>query len=200
MGASYGKLTPGHEEAIYRLRKEKNGGGRPRTGEEIRKALARGIDGEAPVSISADRALKVARRLIDERDELYNSDVQKRPPNEGLRLLTKRLLVLAEKETLRLERAERGGRLDAAKLGKLAGAMVKLHGLLERLEAGEDDPPPGAADGGSKEDGAVSSPFASQLLGGGGDGEGGGDGAQRPQVPAQTHPPIADEVAPPVAA
>lgn len=140
MGASYGKLTPGHEEAIYRLRKEKNARGKPRSGTEIRRALAKGVPGEPPVSISADRALKVAARLLDERDELYNSKVQDKPPHEGLAILTKRLLMVAERETARLERAERAGRLDAGRLGKMAGALTKLHTLLERAQESGDDP------------------------------------------------------------
>lgn len=199
MGASYGKLTPGHEEAIYRLRKERNSSGRPRTGTEIRDALARGVDGEPPVSISADRALKVARKLIDERDELYSVDVQKRAPREGLQLLNKRLMVLADKETARLERAERQGRLDANKLGKLAGALAKIHALQDRLER-PDDPQGGGGPTGKKDDssaGAVSSPFASRLVGGGDEGtaaparEGTGDEAS---ASAEQRPPIADEV------
>lgn len=196
MGASYGKLTPGHEEAIYRLRKEKNGAGRPRTGIEIQAALARGIDGERPVSISPDRALKVARRLIDERDELYTSDIQKRPPHEGLRLLTKRLLVVAERETIRIERAEKGGRLDAAKLGKLAAALVKIHGLLERLDA--PDPSGGAAAGDGSAAGAVPSTFAHALVSEEAGGQDEEQASQRPQVAPVEHPPMADEVLAPV--
>jgi len=166
MGASYGKLTPGHEEAIYRLRKETNAHGKPRSGSEIRRALAQGVPGEPPVSISADRALKVARRLLDERDELYNSKVQNRPPHEGLAVLTKRLMLIAEREVVRLERAEKAGRLDASRLGKMASALTKLHTLLERAEEAKDD---GATDkkGGSSPGGAETVPpstFADELL------------------------------------
>jgi len=129
MGASYGKLTRGHEEALYEMRKAK------KTGRQMREALARGIPGEPPVSISLDRCLKISRRLLEERDELYESKIQGRPAPEGLRIIAKRLMLIAERETLRLEKAERVGRLDANKLGRLATAVTKLHGLLERNEA-----------------------------------------------------------------
>lgn len=187
MGNSYGKLTPGHEEAIYRLRKEKNAHGKPRSGTEIRRALAQGIAGEPPVSISADRALKVARKLMDERDHLYTSKVQTKAPREGLQLLTKRLIVVAERETIRLERAENAGRLDANKLGKLAGALTKLHTLQERAEE-RGDPDAPANNGGSSADAAPPpSTFAEGLLGTGGDGDQGIEGASSP-------PAVADEV------
>lgn len=164
VGRSYGKLTPGHQEAIYRLKKE------GRSGREVRLKLAAGIDGEPPVSVSADRCNKVARRMMEERDELYTSAILTKPAPEGLRILTRRLMILAERETMRLERAERAGRLDANKLGKLAGALVKLHGLLERnaelydpgegSSAGEG----GAAKKGDSPDGqAGPSPFAASL-------------------------------------
>jgi hypothetical protein len=191
MGASYGKLTPGHEEAIYRLRKERNAQGKPRSGGEIRRALAEGVDGEPPVSISADRALKVARRMVDERDALYDVEVQKRPTNEGLALLTRRLLVLAEKETVRLERAERAGRLDANKLGKLANAMTKLYALITRAEEASDGGEPAnkgdtSADGGDDAAQAVPPTFADALLEGSDEAQG-----------AAPSPPLADRVLPP---
>ena len=193
MGASYGKLTPGHEEAIYALRKAK------KTGREIRQALARGVPGEPPVSISADRALKVAKRLSDERDELYAADVQRAPAPEGLRLLTRRLVLVATRETERLERAERAGRLDANKLGKLAGALTKLHVLLERndeLGGGAEPVKKGGSSQPDPDAPPAPSTFGESLISNEGGSEDDGDAESQPA-------PIADRVVPgpaPVAA
>lgn len=183
MSTSHTKLTRGHEEAIYALRKEE------KTGREIREALALGIPGEPPVSISADRALKVARRLIDERDALYESKVQRKPPAEGLAILAKRLIVVAEKETVRMERAENAGRLDANKLGRLAGALTKLYALLEKAEAHAASPDPTANKADSQAQGAPSTPtsFGDALIEGGG-----AAGAEERQDAAS--PPVVDGV------
>lgn len=140
VGASYGKLDPGHEEACYELKKQAC------SGRVIREKLAAGYNGLDPVRISTSRANQVAKQLIEERDELYASNVQNRPAHEGLRLLTKRLMIIAERETLRLEKAEKRGKLDANKLGRLATALVKLHQLNERNEVAPPDA--GAANNG----------------------------------------------------
>lgn len=164
MGHSYGKLTPGHQEAIYRLKKA------GKSGREVRLILAAGTGGEAPVSVSADRCNKVYRRIAEERDELYTSAILTMPAPQGLRNLTRRLMILAERELARLERAERAGRLDANKLAKLANAVAKLHGLLERNAAlfdpgddGGDEQSNAAKKGGSPDGDAVPSPFAASL-------------------------------------
>lgn len=173
MGA-YGKLTRGHEEAIYELRKK------GRKGREIVEALARGVPGERPVSISVDRALKVGRRMVEERDDLYSTDVQHVAESVGVRVLCKRLLMVAEKETIRMERAQRVGRLDANKLGRLAHAMVRLDGLVRRLDEGPREPQPRPDGGGAQGNGsAVPSGFASSLI----DGSGGGEPAPVADVP-----------------
>lgn len=165
MAASYGKLTAAHEEAIYDLKKADD------SGRVIREKLAAGYKDLDPVKISGQQANKVARRLLDERDELYSSKIQTKPAPEGLRLLTRRLMIIAERETMRLERQEKAGKLDAAKLGKLAGAVTKLHGLLERNDEFEPDPPPPGLEAGGGEDGAGSeaSEFEDDLLAGDGD-------------------------------
>lgn len=160
MGASYGKLDPGHEEAIYQLKKA------AKSGREIRELLARGYEKLAPVSISASRANSIARRILDERDELYKSRIQDRPAGEALRLLTRRLLLIAERETERLESHQRAGRLDAARLGRLAGAVTKLHPLLDANEAARPLGQGSAAQkGDSSEPNAPASAFASTLIG-----------------------------------
>lgn len=158
MGASYGKLTRGHEEAIYEMRKRGN------TGRQMREALARGVPGEPPVSVSLDRCLKVARRLEDERDDLFRSKIQDRPAPEGLRILTRRLMIIAERETLRLEHMEKRGKLDANRLAKLANAVTKLHALLERNEALKDMPDPGDRPAPNDAPSKPASTFADGLL------------------------------------
>lgn len=129
------KLNKGHEEFIYEHRRPAGRRLKPKmTGRQIREELARGIPGEPPVSIHVDRVYEIGRRIVDERDELFQSKIQDKEAPEGLRLLTRRLMVVAERETRRLEEAAQRGRLDAKKLGSLAAALTKLHTLLERNE------------------------------------------------------------------
>lgn len=157
MSASYGKLDPEHEEAIYLLKKD------GKAGRVIREMLAAGYNGMRPVSISGGRANQVAKRMIEERDELYSSDLQTRPAPQGLAMLTRRLMILAERETQRLERAERAGRLDANKLGRLATALTKMHTLLERNEAAGRGAEPPVKKGDSPDDAPPPSSFADTL-------------------------------------
>ncbi len=160
MAASYGKFSPEQEETIYRLKKA------GKTGGEIALRCSEGVEGLPPFTISASRANGVARKLADEREELYSSDVASRPAPEGLDLLTKRLLRIAERETRRLERQQEAGRLDAQRLGKLAAAMTKLHGLLERNA--EPVPSKSTKKGDAVEPDPDAPPsFADQLIGSG---------------------------------
>lgn len=176
MGASYGKLDPGHEEAIYELKKAH------KSGREIREVLARGYGKLPPVSISASRANSIARRILDERDELYRSQVKDRPAPEGLRILTRRLMLIAERETERLERSQRAGKLDAARLGKLAGAVTKLHTLLDANDAAQ--PGPGGEADKKGDSPAPASAFASELI---------GEGEAVPDPQGPTAPPPAPQ-------
>lgn len=181
MGASYGKLTRGHEEAIYEMKKRGN------TGRQMREALARGVPGEPPVSVSLDRCLKVARRLVEERDDLFQSKIQDRPAPEGLRILTRRLMIIAERETLRLEHQEKKGKLDANRLAKLVNAVTKLHALLERNEGLKDMSDPGDRPTPNDAPTKPASTFADGLLE-----PGEGDTAPDPDAP------VADAVIKPV--
>jgi hypothetical protein len=199
VAASYGKLSAQHEEACWELKKA------GKTGREIREVLARGgykiigtDEGLSPASISASRANRIARRLMDERDDLYTSEVLKRPTNEGARLLVRRLLRVAECETNRLERQQRAGRLDAAKLGRLAGAVERLVKVSERMDA--EPPDDGATDGkaDSQPDSGGAPSFAASLLG-----EDDGETVpETPSAPASPPPgsaaplPLADRVVP----
>lgn len=188
MGASYKDLTPGHEEFIYEGKKAN------RSGAKIRLELAAGIEGERPISVSASQVNRVGRRILDERDELYSSEVQHKPAPEGLRLLTRRLMLIAERETYRLEKAERAGRLDANKLGRLAGALTKLHTLLERNdELGKGADPPVKKGDSSEDDQADAVPgFAASLT------QDNGEQGAPESAPAATSepvpPPVADRV------
>ncbi len=161
MGASYSKLTPGHEEAAYQLRKK------GKSGREIAEALLRGVPGEAPVQISLDRARKVGDRLMEERDELYTTKIQDKPAQEGLRLMVRRLMLVAERELDRIERASKKGKVDAVRIAKLASALSNLARLVERIDPEEPDPEGATKKGADPNAQAVPSAFEAHLLNGG---------------------------------
>lgn len=164
MARSSGKLSSAQREAIYDLKKK------GKTGRAIREELKAGysptgeeVDRLDPANLSISECNRIAKRLMDERDELFSSRVRDKPPNEGLMILSKRLIVIAERETVRLESAVKRGHLDANKLGKLSSALVRMYGLLERSEGHADpDEPTGQGEDAGAE--AVPSSFADTLV------------------------------------
>lgn len=164
MARSSGKLSAAQREAIYDLKKK------GKTGRVIRDALKAGysptgdeVDRLDPVNLSISECNRIAKRLMDERDELFSSRVRDKPPHEGLTILAKRLIIIAERETVRLEAAVKRGQLDSNKLARLATAMVRLYGLLERAE-GQADPDEPTDNGGDTETDAQRSAFADTLV------------------------------------
>jgi hypothetical protein len=162
VAASYGKLSPAQKEAIYELKKAK------KSGREIRRICAQGYKDLEPFSVSAQHANTIGRQLMIERDELFTATVHKMPPGQAVHHLARRLIVLADRESLRLERLQRVGKLDAVKLAKLAGAVVKVHELVERIAAEPPGPQPQNGDGavkkGDSQAPARAPTFADELL------------------------------------
>lgn len=144
MGRSVPRLSPTQRFAIYELKRAE------KSGREISELCAAGYKDLPPFAVSQSRANEVAREVMDERGELYDSELIKRPPHEITATLATRLIHIADRESERLDRAQRGGKLNAGQLGQLAGALARLHDLLDRVRPGEapgPEPSPDDPDG-----------------------------------------------------
>lgn len=174
VAASYGSLSPVQREAIYELKKQK------KSGNEIKRIVARGYKELHPFSVSAQHANAIARKLMIEREELFEASVTKMADGEAVETLARRLIVLADRESLRLQRLQANGKLDIARLTKLAGAVTKLQGMLERMgESGSN----GNGEG-KKDDAPTRASFAERLLQKGQEPHGGDEAPALP-IPAE---------------
>jgi hypothetical protein len=186
MGRSVPRLSPSQRFAIYQLKAD------GKSGREVSELCARGYKELAPFKVSESRANEVAREVADERGELYNSDLAKLPAHEVTEKLSKRLLSIADRETERLDKAQRGGKLNAAQLGQLAGAVSRLHDLLTRTRPNGDSPAPEPNDVGEGEGKKLDSPAPSKWV------TDAAKGMDEPNPPAPdppaapTHAPVGD--------
>lgn len=117
-------------------------GSRQQSLRTIRERLSKGWQKLPPVDVSEQTISATYRRVADDRQVLYKTRDSGKPNTERLDATVKRLLNVAERETARVERSERGGKLDANRLLKLARAIRGLYDLQERSERHGSDPGP----------------------------------------------------------
>lgn len=182
------RLTPEQEFLIYELRKAGKSGG------EVEKICARGYKEHPPFSVSPTHARDVGRKIMDERGELYSSELATAPPSEALEKLARRLLHVADRESARLDRLQRAGRLDGDKVARLATALTRLHTLHERLEkaragAGDGEQPGGEGKGPDADGRQQGSAWIAGAVSANGE-------AEQPE-PAPPPEPLADRKLPP---
>lgn len=160
MAATYGKLSDVHRDWVWDLARARISYAR------IADLLAQGNDEcdppIAPVKISPQGVGVLVRKQKREREQLYTIDLKSVPTDQGLDLVLRRLVAIADHETKRLDRQQERGQLDAKQLGALAGAMKAVHQLAQLRAA----PPAPRGKGDSSEVGeAGSAPsVAEQLL------------------------------------
>ena len=189
MSANYGKLDAAQREKVFDL-KEKG-----LSGKAVAAALAKGWPDEvppiSPVEVSGQGVNDLYRRQKRERDLLYGSHVSKLSNGAGLDVLTRRLLVIADRETQRQEEKQKRGKLDGTELGRLVGAVERLHKLCG-LRFDDPDPSPPPAPGESPAP-ARASTLADRLLDGELEpGDGAAHVAQADRTAASGAPPVAD--------
>lgn len=131
------KLQPLHREAIFKLRAPGKGQKSLRV---IAELLAAGYKGLPPVKVTEETVRATYQRMADDRDALSSVRMpnRKRPTNERLDAMVRRLIDVGERETQRIERMEARGKLDSARLLKLARALRSLYDLQERAEQAPD--------------------------------------------------------------
>src|SRR5262245_1520469 len=133
MGRATHKFSPAQRFLVYELKK----GGK--SGRKIQEICARGYKEAPPFSISPNRANEIAREVADERGELYDTALAKRPAHEVTAVLARRMIHMADRETTRLDKKQRRGQLKGDETGKWATALTRLHVLLERTQPGGTD-------------------------------------------------------------
>lgn len=160
MGSSPDRLTPAQKDAIYDLKHK------GKSGREVVALVGAGHAGLDPFTVSVAHANETYRLMAEQRGELYATQIGGLPTDGALDKLQARLLRLAEREIARQETRQRGGKLDAAQVGRLAGALERIHKLSE-ARAVPAPPTKGERDKQSDADGAdadaVPSTFAEQL-------------------------------------
>lgn len=140
MSANYGKLDLLQREKIYKLKRA------GRTGAEVQRALAQGWPNETPpippVEITVSAISHLWRKHKLETDELFSTKVQALATPDGLDVLTRRLLMIAERESQRFADVQSRRPLNVgelARLGALASATQRIH-KLSRLRSQEPEP------------------------------------------------------------
>lgn len=137
MSQSQRKLQPLHREAIFKLRAPGKGQKSLRV---IAELLAAGYNGLPPVKVTEETVRATYQRMADDRDALSSVRMpnRKRPTNERLDAMVRRLIDVGERETQRIERMEARGKLDSARLLKLARALRSLYDLQDRSAQAPD--------------------------------------------------------------
>lgn len=155
MNRSPDRLTPAQKDAIYDLKHK------GKSGAEVKRIVSMGYEDVDPFRVSVAHANETYRLMAEQRGELYTTQITGLSTDAAIDKLQARLLRLAEREIAKQETKHARGKTDAAQLGKLAGALERIHKLSEARAVP-------ARPGADKQDGAksgepVPTSFAAQL-------------------------------------
>lgn len=164
VGANYGKMSAAHREKAWQLKQQR------KSSQAVVRALAAGWPDEAPpigpVTVTRQTIDGLYRKQLRERDQLYSTSIQKLPTSEGMDVLCRRLLMIADRESQHLADLQNEGKLDDAatkRLARLADAVARIHRLAV---VRADEPEPGEPNEPSAEPELQRPPsFAESLLG-----------------------------------
>lgn len=153
------RITPEQRDWIYEQKRK------GLSGKQISELAARGTGGANAIkafSVSHTAVNEIYRTIAEQRGELYTTTIEGLSTDGAVDKLTTRLLRLAERELARLETAQRRGKLDPTKVGKLATALERIHKLEEsRARSGKAAPKKAKGEPGAP--GGPASSFAEQL-------------------------------------
>jgi len=133
--ASPPKLSPEQRERIYTLKSK------GLSGRATAELCEGGFEDLPPFKVTGQWCNDLWHKMAKERDELYGRKLNRLPADEAISVLARRLVVIADRETDRLERSQRKGRMNGNQLTALAAAIRRLYGLLkdvDRADAGEE--------------------------------------------------------------
>lgn len=134
MARNYGKLDLRQREKVWLMKQ------RGATGIQVVYALERGWPDELPpippVAITGQAVNALYQRQLKERADLFAADLRALDTQEGIDLLTRRLLALGDREIARLEQRQARGRSVAAELLKVIPVVERIRKLLRTTPQG----------------------------------------------------------------
>jgi hypothetical protein len=120
------RYTDGQRQAIYELKRQN------RSGSQIARLCAMGVNGLDPFEISKDVANRIAR---EERQLHELSPLAQGEPHEALRTLVCQMIEVAEKWFQR--QAGRRRSLDTMEFKRMTASLAQLRDILSELPLGE---------------------------------------------------------------